>query len=102
MREGASTVGPRDQLDALRERIRRGSLSSVERDQLDQLVLVVAVADRRAEAAAREFPGEVAVQRAMSAGAWSRVVTQLHVMLGQGAGRLDGDLPPHAPERARS
>lgn len=58
----------RDQLDALRARIRSGDLSSIERDQLDQLVFAVAVADWRASAAARDFPAEVAVQQALSAG----------------------------------
>ncbi len=93
MTGGASEDDPRDLLDALRERIRSGDLSSIERDQLDQLVFGVAVADWRAGAAAREFPGEIAVQRAVSAGAWVTVATQLRVMLGQRAGRLDGDAP---------
>lgn len=73
-----------DQLDELRERIRSGDLSRVERDQLDQLVFVVVVADRQASAAAREYPGEVGVQRALAAKTWARVATQLRVMLGQG------------------
>ncbi len=78
---------PRDRLDELRGRIRSGDLSHSERDQLDQLVFVVAVADRRADTAARDFPGEFAVQRALAAEAWSRVTAQLHVMLGQAATR---------------
>lgn len=77
----------RDQLDALRERIRSGELSAVERDQLDQLVFVVALAERRAETAVRDFPGEVAVQRALAAEGWARVSTQLQTMLGQVVGR---------------
>ncbi|MPZ67415.1 MAG: hypothetical protein GEU83_18580 [Pseudonocardiaceae bacterium] len=74
---------PCDPLDELRERIRSGDLSAVERDQVDQLVFVIALAQRRADTAARDFPGEVAVQRALSIEAWSQVGTQLHVMLGQ-------------------
>ncbi|MPZ65808.1 MAG: hypothetical protein GEU83_09945 [Pseudonocardiaceae bacterium] len=100
-RDADGDEDPRDRLDALRERIRSGDLSGVERDQLDQLVFGVAVADRRACTAARDFPGEVAVQRAVSAGAWATVATQLRVMLGQRTGRLDGD-PPPASGRARS
>ncbi len=73
----------RDQLDELRERIRSGDLCHSERDQLDQLVFVVALADRRAATAVRDFPGEAAVQRALAAEAWARVAAQLHVMLGQ-------------------
>lgn len=87
---------PRDELDELRERIRGGDLSGVERDQLDQLVFVVALADRRAATAARDYPGEIAVQRALAAEAWSLVATQLHAMLGQSARRLDGDVSPCA------
>lgn len=64
-----------DQLDALRERIRRRGLSSVERAQVDQLVLVVTVADSRADAA------------------------QLRVTLGQDPGRLDGEVPSHTSGR---
>lgn len=67
----ASDDDPRDQLDELRVRIRSGDLSHSERDQLDQLVFVVALADRRSKQAVREFPGEVAVQRALAAEAWS-------------------------------
>jgi len=98
----ASEDDPRDQLDALLERIRSGDLSGVERDQLDQLVLGIAVAERRADAAAREFPGEVAVQRAVSAGLWANVATQLRVLLGQGAERLGGEAPPDASGGSRS
>ncbi len=72
---------PRDRLDELRERIRSGDLSHRERDQLDQLVFVVVLADRRAAMAARDFPGEVAMQRALAAEAWARVGKQLRVML---------------------
>ncbi len=54
---GASEEDPRDQLDALRARIRIGDLFSGERDQLDQLVFGIAVADWRASTAARNFPG---------------------------------------------
>lgn len=92
---GAGEEDPRDALDALRDHIRSGDLTSVERDQFDQMVLGVAVAERRADAAAREFPGEVAVQRAVSAGAWATVATQLRVLLGQEGGRLDGNAAPH-------
>ncbi len=38
-------------------------------------------------------------QRALSADAWSTVAAQLRVMLGQGPGRPDGDVPPLAPGR---
>ncbi len=94
--DGASEEDRRDRLDALRARIRSGDLSSVERDQLDQLVFGIAVADWRASAAARDFPDEVAVQRALSAGAWSTVAAQLRVMVDQGARRREGDVPPRA------
>jgi hypothetical protein len=94
---GAGEDDPRDGLDALRARIRGDELSSAERDQLDQLVVGVAVAGRRADAAAREFPHDVAMQRAVSAGAWATVAAQLRVLLGQGAGRLDSESPPCAP-----
>lgn len=93
---------PRDQLDELRQRIRSGDLSRSECDQLDQLVFVVALAERRTATAARDFPGEVVVQLALAAEAWSRVGAQLQVMLRQGAGRLNGDVPPHALGRAWS
>ncbi|MPZ67888.1 MAG: hypothetical protein GEU83_21220 [Pseudonocardiaceae bacterium] len=99
MTTGAFEEDPRDRLDALRERIRSGDLSSAERDELDQLVFVVAVADRRADTATREFPGEVAAQRAVSARAWSRVAAQLQVMLSHAGARLDGEVPSHAPSR---
>ncbi len=97
--DGASEEDPRDQLDALRARIRHGKLSSDEREQLDQLVFGVAVADWRTSAAARNFPGDAAVQRAVSAETWVTVATQLRVMLGQRAGRPNGDVPAHAPCR---
>lgn len=78
----ASAADPRDRFDELRERIRSGDLPHSECDQLDQLVFLIALADRRADQAVRDFPGEIAVQRALSAEAWTRVATQLHVMLG--------------------
>jgi hypothetical protein len=44
---GAGEDDPREVLDALRARIRSGNLSSAERDQLDLLIVGVAVAGRR-------------------------------------------------------
>lgn len=84
---GTDEEDPRDRLDALRERIRSGDLSREGRDQLDQLVFTVALADLRADKAVRDFPGELAVQRALAAEAWARVASQLHAMLGQKARR---------------
>lgn len=92
----ADEDGPRDELDALRKRIRNGDLSRDERDQLDQLVFTVALADLRAGKAERDFPGEVAVQRALAAEAWARVGTQLRVMLSRGARQQDNDVLPLA------
>jgi DNA-binding NarL/FixJ family response regulator len=97
---GAGEDDPRDVLDALRARIRGGALSRAERDHLDHLVVGVAVAGQRADTAAREFPGEVAMQRVVSAGAWATVAAQLRVLLGQGAGRLDSG-PQPGVDRAR-
>lgn len=92
----ADEDAPRDKLDALRERIRSSELSRDERDQLDQLVFTVALADLRAGKAERDFPGEVAVQRALAAEAWARVGTQLRVMLSHGARQQDNDVLPLA------
>jgi hypothetical protein len=44
---GAGEDDPRDLLDAQRARIRSGNLSCAERDQLDLLIVGVAVAGRR-------------------------------------------------------
>ncbi len=57
MTNGTDEDDPRDRLDELRERIRSGDLSAVKRDQLDQLVFVVVLAERRAETVVRDFPG---------------------------------------------